>query len=117
MGKYLEISPKDIIDRHTSCVDRRLCFEARSNCVIEPRPIEEKVYKPKVSYSAGPMHLKPPIHAEKLGEFYKRMKRIPEDVSFDDAYDAYNFHQWLFNQLTNHWTDKATTSRMKTKAF
>uniref|UniRef100_A0A0D3DKF7 Uncharacterized protein n=1 Tax=Brassica oleracea var. oleracea TaxID=109376 RepID=A0A0D3DKF7_BRAOL len=97
LGKDSETSPHVSIDRHCPPhiyrhrqldtdrhhppdIDRCPLMNKPRGCIVELEPIEERMHKSESSHLAIPEHLRPPICAEEVVGFHKRVKRMHEPV-------------------------------------
>ncbi|KAF2585802.1 hypothetical protein F2Q70_00037313 [Brassica cretica] len=51
-----------------------------------------RVYVPKVPYQIPPRHLMDPISAEQLAGFRKMVRRLPQNISFEHAWEIQPLH-------------------------
>lgn len=72
-------------------------MDAPPICMVNPRPVEERVYKPEIPNLSVTKHLKPLIYAKELVGFHKIVKMIPKGVSFKDACEDFCFFQFFEN--------------------
>ncbi|XP_024010313.1 uncharacterized protein LOC112085339 [Eutrema salsugineum] len=67
-----------------------LMDEERAHDVVveeECTPVTPQVYVPKVPYPKTPKHLRNSITAEKLSDFEKMVRRIPHEMSSEEAWE------------------------------
>ncbi|KAF2571609.1 hypothetical protein F2Q70_00003897 [Brassica cretica] len=56
-----------------------------------------RVYVPKVLYPISPKHLMDPISAEQLAGFRKMVRRLPQKISFEHAWEIRPLHMFFKN--------------------
>ncbi|KAF3596716.1 hypothetical protein DY000_02024744 [Brassica cretica] len=56
-----------------------------------------RVYVPKVPYPIPPKHLMDPISAEQLAGFRKMVRRLPQKISFEHAWEIRPLHMFFKN--------------------
>jgi len=56
-----------------------------------------RVYVPKVPYPSPPKHLMDPISAEQLAGFRKMVRRLPQKISFEHAWEIRPLHMFFKN--------------------
>ncbi|KAF2570110.1 hypothetical protein F2Q70_00005704 [Brassica cretica] len=54
-----------------------------------------RVYVPKVPYRIPPKHLMDPISAEQLAGFTKMVRRLPEKISYEHAWEIWPLHMFF----------------------
>ncbi|XP_033131809.1 uncharacterized protein LOC117126804 [Brassica rapa] len=73
---------------------------ASSEVTAPDEPIEispVRVYVPKVPYPIPPRHLMDPISAEQLAGFMKMVRRLPQNISFEHAWEIRPLHLFFKN--------------------
>ncbi|KAF3504319.1 hypothetical protein F2Q69_00042456 [Brassica cretica] len=73
---------------------------ASSDVTAPDEPIEippVRVYVPKVPYPIPPKHLMDPISAEQLAGFRKMVRRLPQNISFEHAWEIRPLHMFFKN--------------------
>ncbi|KAF3557402.1 hypothetical protein F2Q69_00014171 [Brassica cretica] len=73
---------------------------ASSGATAPSEPAETppvRVYVPKVPYPIPPRHLMDPISAEQLAGFRKMVRRLPQKISFDHAWEIRPLHMFSKN--------------------
>ncbi|KAF2575228.1 hypothetical protein F2Q70_00002558 [Brassica cretica] len=92
--------PKQLSAETVSGAEERTEQPASSEVTSPDEPIEippVRVYVPKVPYPIPPKHLMDPISAQQLAEFRKMVKRLPQKISFEHAWDIRPLHMFFKN--------------------
>ncbi|KAF3565841.1 hypothetical protein DY000_02014041 [Brassica cretica] len=104
---FTELNTKyDTVINHIKRIDVQLAQTAESvkpassDVTAPDEPIEippVRVYVPKVPYPIPPKHLMDPISAGKLAGFRKMVRRLPQNISFERAWEIRPLHMFFKN--------------------
>ncbi|KAF2592014.1 hypothetical protein F2Q70_00039162 [Brassica cretica] len=73
----IDLHPHSIIDRDLpDCIDRHPLLEEPHGYIVDLGQVEERVHESEASHLTVHGHLRPPICAEEVVGFHKRVKRI-----------------------------------------
>ncbi|KAL0705875.1 hypothetical protein Bca4012_072300 [Brassica carinata] len=92
--------PEQLSAKTAPCVEERTEHCASSEVTAPDEPIEippMRVYVPKVPYPIPPKHLMDPISAEQLAGFRKMVRRHPQNISFEHAWEIRPLHMFFKN--------------------
>ncbi|KAF3560597.1 hypothetical protein DY000_02019325 [Brassica cretica] len=92
--------PEQLSTETASGAEERTEQPASSEVTAPDEPIEippVRVYVPKVPYPIPPKHLMDPISAEQLAGFRKMVRRLPQNISFEHAWEIRPLHMFFKN--------------------
>ncbi|KAF2540315.1 hypothetical protein F2Q68_00032709 [Brassica cretica] len=92
--------PEQLSAKTSPCAEERIEHCASSEVTAPDEPIEippMRVYVPKVPYPIPPKHLMDPISAEQLAGFRKMVRRLPQNISFEHAWEIRPLHMFFKN--------------------
>ncbi|XP_048620109.1 uncharacterized protein LOC125590555 [Brassica napus] len=111
--------PEQLSAETASGAEERTEQPASSEVTAPDEPIEippVRVYVPKVPYPIPPKHLMDPISAEQLAGFRKMVRRHPQNISFEHAWEIRPLHMFFKNcresqeDIKAHFTEALTPS-------
>ncbi|XP_013700535.1 uncharacterized protein LOC106404361 [Brassica napus] len=112
--------PEQLSVETDSGAEERTEQPASSDVTAPGEPIEipsVRVYVPKVPYPIPPKHLMDPINAEQLAGFRKMVRRLPQNISFEHAWEIRPLHMFFKNcresqeEIKALFTEALTPSR------